>query len=141
MTTKDFFNQAYRLDQRINSKLSQIESLNLLATNCSPSLTGMPRNPSPPQSVMADAVCKIIDLETEIKRDIDQLVTLKAEIITVIRNIENIDYQLILEKRYLLYLTWEQIAVDMNYDLRYLHKLHSRALAACVLPTKYNENS
>lgn len=138
MTTKEFFNQAYRLDQRINSKLSQIESLNLLATNCSPSLTGMPRNPSPPQSVMADAVCKIIDLEAEIKNEIDRLVTLKAEIIGVIRNIENVDYQLILEKRYLLYLTWEQIAVDLNYELRYLHKLHSRALAACVLPEKYN---
>ena len=138
MTTKDFFNQAYRLDQRIKSKLAQIESLNLLATNCSPALTGMPKNSSPLRSVMAEAVCKIIALETEIKKDIDRLVTLKAEIIGVIRNIENTDYQLILEKRYLLYLTWEQIAVDLNYELRYLHKLHNRALAACVLPEKNN---
>jgi hypothetical protein len=37
----------------------------------------------------------------------------------------------LLELRYLCFKTWEQIAVDLGYDLRYLHKLHSRALDSC----------
>ena len=59
MTAREYLSRAYKLDQEIKSKLDQIESLKDLATSCSSVLTGMPRNPSPSQSPMADAVCKI----------------------------------------------------------------------------------
>ena len=77
---------------------------------------------------MADAICKIIDLESEINADIDKLVDLKREIVGVIKSVNNIEYQTLLEKRYLCFMHWEQIAVDMGYELRYIHKLHKRAL-------------
>lgn len=135
MTAKEYLGQAYRLDQRINSKIEQVASLNELATKCTSSLTGMPRNPNRATSTMADAVAKIIDLQAEINRDIDRLVDLKREIVSVIKSIDNLEYQTLLEKRYLCFLTWEQIAVDMGYDLRYLHKLHNRALLKVEIPT------
>ena len=69
MTAKEYLGQAYRLDQRINSKIEQVASLNELATKCTSSLTGMPRNPNRATSTMADAVAKIIDLQAEINRD------------------------------------------------------------------------
>ena len=134
MTAKEYLGQAYRLDQRINSKIEQVASLNELATKCTSSLTGMPRNPNRATSTMADAVAKIIDLQAEINRDIDTLVDLKREIVSVIKSIDNLEYQTLLEKRYLCFLTWEQIAVDMGYDLRYLHKLHNRALLKVEIP-------
>lgn len=134
MTAKEYLGQAYRLDQRINSKIEQVASLNELATKCTSSLTGMPRNPNRATSTMADAVAKIIDLQAEINRDIDRLVDLKREIVSVIKSIDNLEYQTLLEKRYLCFLTWEQIAVDMGYDLRYLHKLHNRALLKVEIP-------
>lgn len=128
MTAKAYLSQAFRLDQRINSKIEQIASLNELATKCTSTLTGMPRNPSSATSVMAEAVCKIVDLQAEINRDIDALVDLKRGIVTVIKSVDNTEYQTLLEQRYLCYKTWERIAVDMGYDLRYLHKVHYRAL-------------
>ena len=73
MTAKEYLSQAYRLDQRIRSKQEQIASLNDLATSCSATLTGMPRNPNRGGSRMADAVCKIIDLENEIAGDMERL--------------------------------------------------------------------
>ena len=79
MTVKAYLGQAYRLDQRINSKLEQIASLNELATKCTFTLTGMPRNPNRSTSTMADAVVKIVDLQAEINRDINRLVDLKRE--------------------------------------------------------------
>lgn len=39
-------------------------------------------------------------------------------------------YQTLLELRYLCFKSWEQIAVDMGYDLRWLYRLHHRALNA-----------
>ena len=36
-----------------------------------------------------------------------------------------------LEKRYLCFLSWEQIAVDIGYSIHHLYKLHSAALNIC----------
>ena len=134
MTAKEYLGQAYRLDQRINSKIEQVASLNELATKCTSSLTGMPRNPNHATSRMADVVAKIIDLQAEINRDIDTLVDLKREIVSVIKGIENLEYQTLLEKRYLCFLPWEQIAVDMNYGIDNVFKLHKKALAQVGVP-------
>lgn len=128
MTTKEYLSQAYRLDQRINSKLEQVESLNELAAKVSTTLTGMPKNSNRATSNMADTVTKIIDLQQEINNDIDCLVDLKREIVEVIHSVENIECQTLLELRYLCFKTWEQIAVDMNYTVRNIHLLHKEAL-------------
>jgi hypothetical protein len=134
MNTKTYLSQARYLDMRIKSKLQQVDSLNELATTCTSVLTGMPRNPSGSTSRMADAICKIVDLQNGINRDIDTLVDLKKEIMGVIKAVVNPEHQTLLEKRYLCFLSWEKIAVDMGYDLRYIHKLHIRALDDCRIP-------
>lgn len=134
MTTKTYLSQARYLDMRIRSKLQQIDSLNDLATSCSAVITGMPHSPSPTTSRMADAIAKIVDLEDEIRKDMNELIDLKKTIIGVIKSVANPEHQTILEKRYLCYLSWEKIAVDMGYELRYVHKLHNRALEECKIP-------
>lgn len=134
MTAKEYLSQAYRLDQRINSKLEQVSSLNELATKCTSTLTGMPHSPNRGSSTMADAVTKIIDLQAEINSDIDRLVDLKREIVTVIKAVDNTEYQTLLELRYLCFKTWEQIAVDMNYRVRNVHILHNEALEKVSVP-------
>ena len=134
MTAKEYLSQAYRLDQRIDSKIAQVASLNDLATKCTATLTGMPRNPNRGGSTMADAVCKIVDLQEEINRDIDRLVDLKREIVAVIKAVENPEYQVMLEKRYLSFQTWEQIAVDMNYSIQHIYRLREKAYAAVQVP-------
>jgi DNA-directed RNA polymerase specialized sigma subunit len=128
MTKKEYLAQAYRLDQRINSKLTQVTALNDLATKCTSTLSDMPRNPSRGISTMADAVEKIVDLQTEINRDIDSLVDLKRNIVRVIKAVENTEYQTILELRYLCFKTWEQIAVDMGYNVRHVYRIHDEAV-------------
>ena len=136
MTAKEYLSQAYRLDQRINSKLEQVESLNGLATKVSSTLTGMPKNPNHATSTMADAVSKIIDLQAEINNDIDRLVDLKREMVTVIKAVANTECQTLLELRYLCFKTWEQIAVEMNYTVRNVHLLHKEALQIVAVPAR-----
>lgn len=133
MTTKEYLSQAYRLDQRINSKLEQVESLNELATKVNTTLTGMPKSPNRASSTMADVMAKIIDLQQEINSDIDRLVDLKRELVTVIKTVENAECQTLLELRYLCFKTWEQIAVDMNYTVRNIHLLHKEALESATV--------
>ena len=137
MTAKEYLNQAYRLDQRIRSKQEQIAALNDLATDCSATLTGMPRNPNRGGSRMADAVAKIVDLQNEVAADMEHLVELKAEIIATIKAVDCIEYQLILEKRYISGKSWPEIAVDLGYKMRHLYKLHDEALEKIKIPEKY----
>lgn len=130
MNAKEYLSQAKYLDARIDSKLRQIASLNDLATHATSAMTGMPHNPNRGHNSMLDCVAKIVDLQAEINTDIDTLVDLKREIVQTIKGLQNAEYQTILERRYLCFETWEQIAAGMNYDLRYLLKLHGRALEA-----------
>ena len=134
MTAKEYLSQARFLDNRINSKIQQVSSLNELATKCTATISDMPHSPNKANSTMADAVCKIIDLQEEINKDIDRLVDLKREIMGVIKAVPNVEYQTILEKRYLCFISWEQIAVDMNYSMQHIHRMHSSALKEIVVP-------
>lgn len=134
MTAKEYLSQAFRLDQRINSKLEQIASLNALAVKCTSTLSGMPRNPNHGSSAASDAIVKIIDLQTEINDDIDRLVDLKRELVKTIKAVDDTEYRILLELRYLCFKTWEQIAVEMNYRVRNIHILHSEALKKIIVP-------
>lgn len=132
MTAKEYLSQAKYLDARINSKILQASALHDLATKCTSTLSDMPKSSSPNQSNMEITICKIIDLESEINRDIDTLVDLKREITTVIKGVSDPEYQAVLEKRYLCFDSWEQIALDMRYTVHHLYKIHNRALQKCA---------
>ena len=136
MTGKEYLLQARYLDERIHSKIQQIESLNDLATSCSAVISDMPRNPNQGGSKMADAVIKIVTLQEEINQDINALVELKHQIMGVIKAVPNVEYQTLLEKRYLCFSTWEQIAVDMKYSMHHIHRMHTAALKEITVPTK-----
>lgn len=127
MNVKEYLEQAKYLDIRINSKVEQLSTLNDLATKCTVTLSDMPRNPNKGISNMEDTIVKIIDLQEEINRDIDQLVDLKREIMVVIKKISNVEYQTILENRYLSFMSWEQIAVEMKYSIQQIYRLRDRA--------------
>jgi uncharacterized protein involved in exopolysaccharide biosynthesis len=128
MSTKDYLSQAYRIDQRINSKLAQVMSLRDLLSKATGTLSGAPKAATPNPHSMEDTIAKMVDLENEINEDIDALVDLKAEIMRRIKRVENTEYQTILELRYLCFKRWEEIAVDMGYSLRRLYELHDCAL-------------
>lgn len=134
MTAKEYLSQAYRLDKRIDSKIEQLKSLNLLATKCTSTLSDMPKSQSISNSRLEDTVVKIVDLQEEINRDIDSLVDLKRDIVRTIKSVQNPEYQMILELRYLCFKTWEEIAVQMNCSIDNVFKIRKNALKSVVIP-------
>ena len=128
MTAKEYLNQAYRLDQRINSKLEQVLSLRELTTKATATLSDMPSGGSRNVYRMQDIIGKIVDLENDINRDIDALVDLKREMVTIIKSVADPECQTLLELRFLCFKTWEQITVEMNYGIDNIYRLHRKAL-------------
>ena len=128
MNAKEYLSQAYRIDQRINSKLEQVMSLRALLGKATGTLTGAPKAATPNPHSMEDTICKMVDMEHEINADIDALVDLKTEIMTCIKQVGNPEYQTLLELRYLCFKNWEDISTEMDYSLRRLYELHNLAL-------------
>ena len=134
MTAKEYLSQAYRLDKRIDTKIEQFKSLNRLATKCTSTLSDMPKSQSISNSRLEDTVVKIVDLQEEINMDIDSLVDLKRDIVKTIKSVQNPEYQIILELRYLCFKTWEEIAVQMNCSIDNVFKIRKNALKSVVIP-------
>ena len=134
MTAKEYLGQAYRLDQRINSKLEQVLSLRDLTTKATATMSDMPGGGSRNVYKMQDIIGKIIDLENEINADIDQLVDLKREMVATIKSVTDPECQTLLELRFLCFKTWEQIAVEMSYSIQHIYRLREKALAQIQVP-------
>lgn len=129
MKAKKFLQQAIWLDKLIDSKLEQLEKLESLAQKTTVDLTKeRVSGGSGATSSMENVVVKIVELKREINDDIDRLIDLKREISEIISKLDNPSYQLILEMRYVNNKNWERIASEMGYDLRWILRLHARAL-------------
>ena len=128
MTAKEFLGQAYRLDQRINSKLQQIDSLRGLTQKVTQSYDNEVVSRTRNVSSLEDAIIRLMEAEEELNRQIDQLVDTKIEIGKLIDMVHNESYRLLLEKRYLCFLSWDQIAAEMHYSRRWVLNKHERAL-------------
>lgn len=139
MTAKEYLSQARTLDMRIKSKLQQIESLNELATSCTVVYSDMPRNPNRGGSKIERAVLKIIEVEESLKHDVEDLVELKKEIMATIRAVLDVELQTLLEKRYLCFLSWEKIAVEMHYSIQHIYRMHDTALSCVATIMRVNE--
>ena len=130
MTAKEYLNRAWNVDQRINSKLHQLDSLKDMATKATSTLGTEPVSGTRNVQRMADTIDNIIALENEINDDIDRLVDLKRDVIKTISKVQDTNCLTLLELRYLSFKSWDDIAAEMNYTSRWVHIMHSKALAA-----------
>lgn len=128
---KEYLLGYQHLNQRINRLLLEQQQWRELATRVSPNLSGMPGGGK--GGGTQGAISKIVDLETEINAEIDKLVEKRKEIEGIIRAVEDSTLQTLLEYRYINGKKWEEIALMMGYDYRYILKIHGKALS--LLPS------
>jgi len=128
MTAKEYLSQTVVINHRIDSKLEQAVELRNLAMKVTISFGEDRVQSTKKQSPMEDIMVKLIDLEEEVNADIDELIRLKAEILETISGVEDINQQVILEKRYIAGKTWEDIARETGYDRSTIYRNHGKAL-------------
>ena len=73
-------------------------------------------------------MANIVDMESTIRSDTERLAKARTEIGKLIALVDDPILNRILDKRYLRYQKWEVIAMALNYSVRWVHVLHSRAL-------------
>jgi len=128
MDTKQYLQQSFWLDQQIQADQLELQRLRELAESIMPAVLTGQRAIRGANDRLSKAVAEIVDLENEINDKVIMLVTLKRLIREQIDGIDDARYRLLLQKRYLNFDRFEQIAVDMNYSFRNIMYLHREAL-------------
>ena len=128
MTAKEYLRQLSRKDARINALIDRQRRCRELAERRTAVYRDTPGGGRRCSSSVEEYVAKIIDLEREIDRRIDEYVDLTREIETAIDRIDDDRYRDILRFRYINGWSWERIAREMHYDRRQITRLHGLAL-------------
>ena len=129
MDAKTYLGQAYRIDQQISSKMEQISRLRSLAAKTTTALGAEPVSGTRDPHRLQDVIGRMMDLEDEINRSVDNLIDTKRKIMGTIGELANTEHQILLELRYLCFNSWAEIADKMDFGPRWVHILHGRALA------------
>ena len=119
--------QIFKLDQRIRSRLSERDSIMstlVKATDTSAEQIHTLDIGRPTE----DTVIKLMRYNDEVNQETDNLVDLKIQISEEITQLEDDTHRMVLRERYIKCRKWEEIAVDNHIDLRWLYRLHGKAL-------------
>ena len=127
LTKKEFLNQYLNAEKEIGIKLDQIARLRELSTKITQTLTP-DKVKSNSENRLESSVSKIVDIEREIGTSIDQLERTRLQVESVINSVPNVNQRNVLRLRYISGMKWEQIAVKLNYDYRWVLRLHGKAL-------------
>lgn len=128
MNAKQYLQQAYRLNELIDSDMLELQNLRCLSTSISSDMSQERVQSTKQPDKIGGIVAKIVDLDNQINAEIDQFVDLKKEIRDKITTLESPDERLILQDRYLNFLTWEHIAETLNFSTQWVYEIHKRAL-------------
>lgn len=129
MEAKEFMNQVRKLDLMITNKLIEVEQWKAMAANTTVASEGERVQASSSQQKMADAIAKYIDIQAEIDADIDRLVDTKQNVIRTIERLEPVEYD-VLHKRYIQYMSLQDIATKYDRQYTWATTLHGQALAS-----------
>lgn len=128
MTTKSYLEQIERLDRMIQNKLSEINQLKHMAVSITISPKEVNVQISPDNDKMGNAVAKIIDLEKETDKLVDEYIDKRKHIIEQIDSIEDTNMYHVLSERYISRKELSVIAVEMGYSFKQVCRIHGNAL-------------
>lgn len=127
MTVKEFLRSVREQDSLLRAYEQELEDLRRRAYNIS-----SPKFGDKIQSNHLATLDEIVDkLDSQIEKvnaAWDELIDRRDMAKSLINTVEDESIRCVLYRYYILIQTWEQIAVEMNYTIRWVYKLHGKAL-------------
>ena len=128
MKAQDFLRQVRKLDLQITNKLIEKQQWRDIALGITANMDGERVQSSGGKSKMADAINKCVDIEVEIDSLVDKLIDAKKEVIQTIEQLDSPTEYDILHKRYIQFLSLQEIADYYGRDYTTITTAHGRAL-------------
>ena len=130
MTTKEkkeYLKRYRKIDREVNQLLMEKDEIFSLGTKITPTYSDMPKGTGENNKTQS-TIEKLEEQEEKINKKIDLLYEVKEDIEKALHTVEDDTLRVLLRYRYINGLTWEEIAVTMNYDYRWILRLHGKAL-------------
>ena len=130
MRAKEYLQQLRRLDTVIDQKIKELDDLKVKSTCIGGFDYSKERVQTSPSgdAPYVRTVSRIVDLNEEINREIDDFVDRKHKIINQIQGLDNPNYIKLLFKRYVEFKKFEEIAFELDFTYQYTIALHGYAL-------------
>lgn len=128
LKAQDFLRQVRKLDLQITNKLIEQQQWKDIALGITANMDGERVQSSGSKSKMANAVEKCVDMESEIDSLIDKLIDTKKEVIQTIERLDSPTEYDVLHRRYIQFLSLQEIADHYRKDYGWATTTHGRAL-------------
>jgi septation ring formation regulator EzrA len=128
LKAQEYLKQVRKLDLQITNKLIEKRQWRDVALGITANMDGERVQSSGAKSKMADAVEKCVDIETEIDNLVDKLIDTKKEVIQTIERLDSATEYDVLHKRYIQFMSLQEIADHYKRDYGWATTTHGRAL-------------
>lgn len=134
MTSKEFLQQVFNLHIRIEKLQRRIDVLNShLQGSCSAIKIGS-SSTRVIGSAFEDMMVEVVELKNQKEELEKQYVKARGIVTSAIEKIGNETYEHLLKDRYLLFLSWKDIALELGYQMSFTYEIHGKALQMIKIP-------
>jgi len=131
MNAKEYLSQSFTLYALIKAKKAYIQNLREMQESISNGAqTNIKVQTSLKTDTLGELTSMVLDAEEETRQSINKLLSIQKNISEIVESVTNVNCKLVLYERYVNLKTWEHIAEDSNYSVRWVHVLHKRGLKA-----------
>lgn len=128
MDAKLFLSQVKKLDLQIKNKLIEKQQWKDIALGITANMDGERVQSSGAKDKMASAIEKCVDMEAEIDSLVDKLIDTKKEVVQTIERLDSPTEYDLLHKKYIQFMTFEEIAECYGREYTTITTAHGRAL-------------
>lgn len=128
MNIKEELRELRTVSKIIDSKIRQMEQLKKYYTTVRAFDYSKEKMTGGAKKDFTDTVNKIIDLEKEITKDIDELIDRKNKMNEFIKSTLSGNEYIVIQMRYFDEYDWIEIAIQLNYTIDNIYKIHGKAL-------------
>lgn len=125
---KEKLKGAMYAQRTLEGELDKLQELRCIAQKVTPAYSQSPGGGSGNAQKLENSVAKIIEQEKIIAECCNELCAQLAEIRALVALLPMGPMRLVMQRRYLNYQKWEQIAAELHYSWQNVHRLHSKAL-------------
>jgi DNA-directed RNA polymerase specialized sigma subunit len=125
--TKEQLRNFFALQKEIRELEEELFELSCRAQKMTSVITDEPRGGNDSADRMADTVAKIVDVRDSVNDLVQKANAEREQIERELRTLPP-GHRCLVRLRYVRGMTWEKIAVHMNYSWRQVHRIHGEAL-------------
>lgn len=124
-----YLEQVEKIDAIVEGKLIEQRQWKELALNITANMEGeRVQSSSATTSKMEDAVIQCLMVEEQISEEVKRLIARKQDVVRTIESLYNPTEYRILHMRYIRYIPFDDIAVQMDKDYSWVTTTHGRAV-------------